>query len=45
MERIACMSEEERKEYQKRMDEVDVDFVAPIMKEFYSKGIDNLLLR
>ena len=45
MERIACMSEEERKEYRKRMDEVDVDFAAPILKELYSKGIDNLLFR
>lgn len=45
MERIACMSEEERKEYLKEMDMVDVGFVAPIMKEFYSKGIDNLLFR
>lgn len=44
MERIACMSEEERKEYRKRMDEVDVGLVAPILKEFYSKGIDNLLM-
>lgn len=45
MERISCMSEEERKEYLKRKNDVDVGFVAPILKDFYSKGIDNLLFR